>query len=154
MNNVLVRTAAAADAELLCNMLHALAEFEGMSEKCQTTAADIAQMLTEPNGLFGLVAEVDGKAVGMALLSFYRLATFSGKRVCYVEDVFVAEGFRGCGVGTALFEKIKEISAERRCIKTEWKCLSWNENARRFYERIGGVCSQEWLTYTIEHGNY
>lgn len=150
MNNVLIRTAETADADILCGLLHRLAEFEGMSDRCRTTPDEISQMLTEPNGLFGLIAEIDGAVAGMALLSFYRLATFSGKRVCYVEDVFVAEKYRGKGVGTALFDRIKAISAQRDCLKTEWKCLSWNKEARAFYEKIGGGCSDEWLTYTIE----
>lgn len=149
MNDVLVRAADVSDAEFLCDMLHRLAEFEGMSEKCGTSPSDIAEMLGEENGLFGLVAKIDGNPVGMALISFYRLATFSGRRVCYVEDLFVAEEFRGRGIGRALFERINAISIERGCIKTEWKCLAWNSAARQFYEKIGGCSSDEWLNYTI-----
>ncbi len=148
--SVTVRAAVPDDAAELCRLIRLLAEYEKMGDKCTADPESIRRMMSEENGLGGLIAEFDGKAVGMAVYSLYRLATFSGKRVLYIEDIFVEQSRRGSGIGKALFEKLKDTAAALDCIKIEWKCLAWNDNARGFYEKQGGTSDDGWLTYTID----
>lgn len=83
-------------------------------------------------------------------LQHLQLATFSGKRVLYIEDIYVEENFRGNGLGRKLFDEIISTAKELECIKIEWKCLSWNTPAQKFYHSIGGSADPEWLTYTLD----
>lgn len=147
---VIVRAASCEDAPELCRLICLLAEYEKMADRCTASPESVRKMMTEENGLRGIIAEKDGKAVGMAVYSLYKLATFSGKRVLYIEDIFVEEAERGCGAGKMLFNKLKETAAELECIKLEWKCLAWNRSARDFYEKQGGESDDGWLTYTID----
>ena len=150
MSGIIVRNADISDAPELCRLIHKLAEYEKMSDSCTATPESIREMMSEPNGLGGIIAKRDGKTVGMVVYSIYRLATFSGRRVFYIEDIFVEESERGCGIGKMLFEKINETAKALDCIKIEWKCLGWNSSAQSFYEKQGGVSDDGWLTYTID----
>ena len=49
-----------------------------------------------------------------------------------------------------LFDEIISTAKELQCIKIEWKCLSWNTPAQKFYHSIGGSADPEWLTYTLD----
>ena len=139
MSAVIVRNADVSDAPELCRLIRELAEYEKMSDVCSATPEGIREMMSEPNGLGG-----------MAVYSIYRLATFSGKRVFYIEDIFVEEAERGSGIGKMLFDKINETAKALDCIKIEWKCLGWNSSAQAFYAKQGGVSDDGWLTYTID----
>ena len=152
-DRLIVRRASAAsiaDAGILCRLIKKLAEYEKMADKCTATPESTAAMMNEENGLGGIIAEYDGEPVGMMVYNTYKLATFSGKRVLYIEDIFIEENMRRMGIGSRLFEEIKKIAEEMQCIKLEWKCLEWNTSAREFYSRMGGVSDPEWLTYTID----
>lgn len=149
-SGITVRRAEIADAHELCRLIRELAVYEKMADKCTATPESVCQMMTEPNGLGGIIAEKDGKAVGMMVYSVYKLATFSGRRVFYIEDIFIEENIRGNGIGSMLFDEARRLAKELECIKLEWKCLEWNSSARAFYDRQGGVSDDGWLTYTID----
>lgn len=145
-----LRKATESDSATIAAYLKKLAEFEKLSEYCNVTESMIRDLMSEENGLNALIAENDGVPVGIMAYYLYKIATFSGKRVLYIEDVFIDPEFRRCGAGKMMFEKIKEIGIEQGCSRLEWKCLKWNDTAQRFYENIGGKCdTDEWLTYTI-----
>ena len=73
----------------------------------------------------------------------------------YVEDVFINEDMRRYGTGGKLFDQARKIAQEEHCARLECKCLDWNDSAKKFYEKIGGVpSSDEWITYTIESNDF
>lgn len=146
-----IRKAQDADAELVIAYLKKLAEYEKLSEVCNITKDALLTLLNEPNGLNAVIAEYNGVPAGFMTYYFYKIATFSGKRVMYIEDVFVDEEYRRFGIGKELFDFAKKTASDKQCARLEWKCLDWNRSAQSFYEKIGGSCSKnEWLTYTID----
>ena len=147
-DNVIIRRAVISDAPEICRLIRSLAEFERMGEKFRVSPEVIVRMMSDENGLRGIIAEKDGRTAGIAAYTTYRLAGFSGRRVVYLEDIFIEEEMRGCGIGRMIFEELKKAARELDAVKIEWKCLAWNENARRFYEKMGGSSDDEWLTYT------
>ena len=47
----------------------------------------------------------------------------------------------------AVRHKLRELGAiavERGCGRFEWSVLDWNENAIRFYEKMGATVMPEW----------
>lgn len=149
--NVTFRKGTEADGELIIGYLKKLAEYEKLTESCNITPEALVRLMHEENGLRVLIAELSGEAVGIMTYYFYKIATFSGKHVLYIEDVFIDEKYRGNGIGGRFFSEAKKIAEEKGCDRLEWKCLDWNEPAKGFYEKIGGKISSEgWLTYTIE----
>ncbi len=152
--NIILRKATDNDSETIIDFIKKLSEFEKMTDSCNIKTEDLIQLMNEPNGVNAVIAECNGKAVGMMLYYFFRIATFSGKRVLYIEDIFIDENMRRNGIGNMFFDKAKEIAAKENCSRLEWKCLEWNKNAIAFYEKIGGKISDGWLTYTIEIENF
>lgn len=148
--NISVRKATDSDAKLVISFLKKLAEYENLSDFCNLSEEALNKLMAEENGLNVLFAEADSKPIGFMAYYFYKIATFSGKRVMYIEDVFIDEQYRRFGVGSILFNKAKKIAKEHNCARLEWKCLDWNTPAKNFYNKIGGVpSSDEWITYTI-----
>lgn len=149
--NVTFRKGTDADGELIIGYLKKLAEYEKLSESCNITPEVLAKLMNEENGLNVLIAEQNGEAVGIMTYYFYKIATFSGKHILYIEDIFIDEKCRGNGIGGQFFSQAKNIAEERDCDRLEWKCLDWNEPAKSFYNKLGGKISSEgWLTYTID----
>lgn len=148
--SVILRKGTDADAELIIGYLKKLAEYEKLGDMCNITAEVLIKLMSEENGLHAVIAEQDGVPAGMMTWYVYKIATFSGRRVFYIEDVFIDESKRGDGIGSALFADAKRLAAELGCARLEWKCLDWNKSAQSFYEKIGGNLSDDgWLTYTI-----
>ena len=153
--DIQIRKAAVEDAELVISFLKKLAEYENLSEYCNISKDTLIKLMTEENGLNILFAEADSVPVGFMAYYFYKIATFSGKRVMYIEDVFIEESMRRSGIGGRLFAEAKNIAAQSNCARLEWKCLDWNTSAQNFYDKIGGIPSNdEWITYTIESNNF
>ena len=149
--NITLRKGTDADAELIIRYLKRLAEYEKMGDVCNITPQKLIKLMNEENGLRVIIAENGGESVGMMTWYTYKIATFSGRRVFYIEDVFIEDDNRGNGIGTALFAEAKRLAEENSCARLEWKCLDWNTSAQKFYDKIGGKLSgDEWLTYTVE----
>ena len=55
--------------------------------------------------MFGLVAECDGKLVGLVHYLFHR-STTRIELTCYLQDLFTAPTERGQGIGRALIEGV------------------------------------------------
>lgn len=149
--NISVRKAQDKDSAAVISYMKKLAEYEKLGDVCNITEEALIALLNEPNGLNAVLAECDGITAGCMTYYFYKIATFSGKRVMYIEDVYVDEEYRRMGIGKLFFDYAKETAEKCGCSRLEWKCLKWNTSAQNFYENIGGqTSSDEWLTYTID----
>ena len=144
-----IRKATSHDVPLILRLIKELAVFEKMSDQVTATEESLRE------SLFGatpfahvLIAEIGGIAVGYALY-FFNFSTFLGQPGLYVEDVFVLEKYRGRGIGTALFKECAVIAKKKKCNRMEWIVLDWNQ-ARKWYDHIGGKSLDEWLLYRLK----
>lgn len=144
-NNICVRKAANGDIDTILYMIKALADFEGMASSLDR---DILAKALE-NEFFAYIAFCGDKPVGSAVCRTYSTLMFGGIKTLYIEDLFVEENFRHMGVGTILFEKLKEAAKAENYSKIEWKCLPENKNALEFYKKTGGEIADGWLTLTF-----
>ena len=90
-----------------------------------------------------VVAEVDGGVVGFALF-FTNFSTFLAQPGLYLEDLYVQPAHRRTGLGQALLKHLGALAVERGCGRFEWSVLDWNEDAIRFYERMGATVMGDW----------
>ena len=74
--DISVRKAADTDADIIISYIKKLAEFEDLSESCKLNSDGLIELMNEPNGLGALIAEADGKPVGMMLYYFSRSPHF------------------------------------------------------------------------------
>lgn len=89
---------------------------------------------TEPDGSAMLVAEENGRIVG--LLGF-RARTLPQERHVGMFHLSVAAEARGCGVGTALITTLVERAPALGIRRIEVEAFAVNEGALRLYERLG-----------------
>ncbi len=148
LTNIYVRKAVLSDQNdldvLLC-MIKSLAEFEGMKSPLDSTT--LAKALE--NEFFAYIAFCDSVAVGSAVCRTYSTLMYGGVTTLYIEDLFVEKNFRHMGIGTTLFEKLKEVAKTEGYSKIEWKCLPENYKALEFYKKMGGTVAKDFLTFAI-----
>lgn len=145
--DITIRKADVSDASIICNFIHQLTEYEGFGEDCTLTVEETERLMKKANGLHAVIAEDNGVPVGFASYFYFPLATLSGRKILYIEDAFVVEDMRRKGIGKSLFEAIETIGRAKNCLRLEWKCLSWNEDAIKFYESMSAGVSKKWVTY-------
>jgi GNAT superfamily N-acetyltransferase len=55
---------------------------------------------------------------------------------CYLQDLFVAPGARGAGVGRKLIEHVYDTAAREGCSRVHWLTHETNAAAMKLYDRI------------------
>jgi GNAT superfamily N-acetyltransferase len=145
---VTIRPAEASDAAIIVRLVRELADFEGLLDQVRLTEADVLRDgFGERRRFECLLAEVDGAPAGFALY-FEDYSTFEGRPGIFVEDLYVAEGARGLGIGQRLLVHLARIAVERDYRRLDLMVLHWNP-ARGFYDRLGFRQSADWLPYRL-----
>ena len=83
-----------------------------------------------------LVAELDGRLVGLTHYLFHRHA-WKVENVCYLQDLFAAPETRGTGVGRALIEAVYAAADANGTPMVYWLTQDFNTTARKLYDRVG-----------------
>lgn len=94
-----------------------------------------------------LAAWLDDELVGFATL-YWTFTSSHAAEVALMNDLFVAEGHRGAGIGLALIEASVEAARERGMRHLEWFTALDNERAQRLYDRTGAERSA-WYNYEL-----
>ena len=88
-----------------------------------------------------LVAELEGRVVGIAQLSFIPGLSRGGAWRCNVEAVRIASDLRGQGLGAQLMQACEERARERGCSLLQLTSDVSRVDAHRFYRGLGYVDS-------------
>jgi GNAT superfamily N-acetyltransferase len=102
-------------------------------------ASTFARLLgDDPQDFSGLIAEVDGKAVGLTHYLFHRHC-WKIENTCYLQDLFVAPEARGLDLGRALIEAVYARADAAGAPAVYWLTQDFNLEARQLYDRIAKV---------------
>ena len=105
--------------------------------------------LIESGLLHSYIVYSGEEAVGV-MNFFFKLTTFTGRKILYIEDFYARKEVRGKGTGTFMLDKVKEFAAENDCEQIELKCALWNTPSAGFYEAKGLTADNSWVTYTMD----
>lgn len=140
----LLRAAEPRDVSAIVGLIRELAEFEKLSHLVQVTPETLhPHLFGDKPVVEALVAEAGDVVVAFALF-FTNFSTFLSRPGLYLEDLYVQPALRGSGIGKALLERLGAIAVERGYGRFEWSVLDWNENAIRFYEKMGATVLPDW----------
>lgn len=92
----------------------------------------------DPQDFHGLVAERDGRAVGLVHFLFHRHG-WRAENVCYLQDLYAEPDQRGAGIGRALIEAVYAAADAAGAPQVYWLTQEHNTQARHLYDRIGRV---------------
>ena len=144
-----IRPATSADVPVIAELIRALARFERLEDEVVMTEELLERALFGQRPYAEVVlAEDDGRPIGFALF-FHNFSTFLGRPGMYLEDLFVVPEHRGHWVGRDLLVHLARLAVERECGRLEWAVLNWNQEAIRFYERLGARPNSDWTVYRL-----
>ena len=89
----------------------------------------------DPQDFTCLIAEVDGKPVGLTHYMFHRHA-WKVENVCYLQDLYADPKIRGKGIGRALIEAVYGAADSAGAPTVYWLTQDFNATARQLYDRI------------------
>lgn len=95
-----------------------------------------ADALSENPPFRAFVAYLGDRPIGY-IIYYHTYSTYDGRRILFLEDIFVTEDVRKKGVGKDMFDFCLEEAKKQGCCGLQWAVLKWNENAIGFYERMG-----------------
>jgi len=85
--------------------------------------------------VFALVAESEGRLVGLVHYLFHR-STTRIELTCYLQDLFTAPTERGQGMGRALIQGVYEAARSAGIQRVYWQTRQTNVAARLLYDKV------------------
>jgi len=124
-------------------LLQAKAAFDGCLESVRATVSTLHEAIFAERPLaHALVAEVDGKLVGMA--TYYSIfSSFIAKPGLWLDDLYVYEEYRSRNIGRKLMERLCQIAHDGGCACVDWHVSGFNERGIKFYRSIGATISEK-----------
>jgi len=101
----------------------------------RVTAQTWERFLDPTECMYAFVAELDGRIVGIVHFLYHRSTSRLGD-VCYLQDLFTDESFRGRGVGRALIQKVLDAARERGSSRVYWTTQTSNAAGRALYDKM------------------
>lgn len=90
----------------------------------------------DPRDFSGLVAEQDGRLVGLTHYLFHRHG-WKEEDVIYLQDLFASPDMRGRGIGRRLIEAVYAVADQAGAASVYWLTQEFNHTARDLYDRVG-----------------
>jgi GNAT superfamily N-acetyltransferase len=150
---VKIRPAGPQDGPRIVELERALADFERLRGPSDEEGERLLDWIFRENRFRALVAESDGKILGMALYFLFP-TSFRARPALYLEDIVVDRDARSRGIGEALFAELARVARDNGCVRMEWAVLDWNERALDFYRRLGARPQREWLRYALGESEF
>jgi GNAT superfamily N-acetyltransferase len=144
-----IRPVAEEEFEELLPLIAAYQRFYGVDDVGEDrNRAFFRRFLTPSEDGLLLGAWIEGELAGYACLYWFYSSTRAAETVL-MNDLFVAAGRRGGGVGTGLIEAARRVAADRGARHLEWSTAPDNLTAQRVYDATGAEKST-WITYELD----
>jgi len=101
----------------------------------QITEATWERFFSASEPVHALVAQDEDRIVGIAHYLFHR-STTRLHDVCYLQDLFTSQQYRGRGVGRLLIQAVYAAASAAQSSRVYWTTQTTNEAGRALYEKI------------------
>ena len=132
-------------------------------EQCSKLLDVLAEAISDSNNIFDLntfnevisnergslvIAEEEGKILGMASISFNLALRYNGE-YCQLEELVVHQEARGKNVGGLLIEETLRLAKNRGCKEFGLYLLESTKHNQSFYEKYGFVVIGEEMRQSL-----
>lgn len=90
----------------------------------------------DPLDFNGLVAELDGRLVGLTHYLFHRHG-WKIENTCYLQDLYADPDLRGRGIGRALINAVYKAADDAGAPAVYWLTQDFNKPGRMLYDKVG-----------------
>ena len=101
----------------------------------QVTASTWQRFFDANEPVFALVAEEDGRVIGLAHYLFHRSMTRI-EDICYLSDLYTAQAQRGRGIGRQLIEAVCAQAQAAGAKRVYWQTHESNAAGRLLYDKV------------------
>jgi GNAT superfamily N-acetyltransferase len=149
MTNVTCRPPAPADQARWAELFRGYLDFYKAPQD-EAVVARVWDWLMDPaHEVEGLVAEVDGRVVGIAQYQ-PMIRTLGGNTVGYLSDLFTDPACRGRGVGRALIDACLAAARARGWPVLRWFTQEYNYAGRQLYDSYAP--KSDFIVYMVKTG--
>lgn len=135
MSHLEIRPVRAADHAAWLPLWQGYQRFYQTEIPAEISAVTWQRFLDPGEPMFAALAWQDDVAVGL-VHSIYHRSCWTMGDYCYLQDLFVAEGGRGVGVGRQLIEHVYAQAQAAGCSRVHWLTHETNLDAMQLYNRI------------------
>jgi len=130
-----IRPLVAADKSAWLPLWLGYLEFYKAGLAPEVTETTFERLTDADESMFGLVAEQDGRIVGIAHGILHR-STWAKRSYLYLNDLFVSPDVRGGGAGRALIEGVYDRADAMGAERVYWLTHETNTTARKLYDSL------------------
>ena len=130
-----IRPVTAADHAAWLPLWQGYLDFYQAEITAEVSAITWQRFLEPAEPMHAALAWQDGRAVGLVHFIYHRSCWTVGD-YCYLQDLFVADGLRGDGIGRRLIEHVYAQARADGASRVHWLTQESNSNARQLYDRI------------------
>jgi GNAT superfamily N-acetyltransferase len=139
-----VRSVSEVDAESWRTLFRAYRDFYGLEESHEVESRVWSWLLDPEHECQGLVAEADGRIVGIAHYRIFSRPS-TGTTGIWLDDLYTAANERNTGVGRALIDRVTELCALENRSLVRGITAENNRQAQALYETL--ATRTDWITY-------
>jgi GNAT superfamily N-acetyltransferase len=132
---VIVRLATPADHLAWLDLWRGYQSFYKVDIDAATTAMTWQRLLDDTEPMWGAVAELDGRLLGIVHYLTHR-STWTAGNYCYLQDLFVDRSRRAQGIGRSLIRHVYDRAAAMDCSRVWWLTHETNTDAMKLYDQV------------------
>lgn len=150
MADLLIRPARESEVPEVLALIRELASAEEFPFAVTVTDDDLRESLFGSRPAASVLLGVaEGLLAGFAVY-YETFSAATGRRGLHLDDLFVRPAFRGKGYGKAFLRHLARVARERGCARFEWRVLTTNTSAIRFFTSIGARKMDELRIFRVQ----
>lgn len=120
----------------ICALVCKLSRYVGYKPNLKIDVNEFQKYLKKANAKV-LVCAMDNEIIGYAIY-YINFCAFLAEAGMFLDNIYVKDEYRGCGIGKKIFEKLSKICIKNDLKSIEWICRKENKPALNFYKSLGG----------------